>query len=438
MGTITNKAYFRRCLRKGDSLSIGYACISLGVEGTKLKGCTLKNATQDNLRNITVHNLLALEKMVDYNICRGITMFRISSNVIPFASHPVNSQEWWKEHSDIFIRMGSKIRKAGMRISLHPGQYTVLNSQSDEVVERAKKELGYHALFLDTLSVDPSNKIILHIGGIYGDKETAAKRFEMNYSSLTDAVRRRLVIENDERCFSIDQVLKVGIYLGIPVVFDNLHNSLNPSKEDITELEWIKHCSKTWREHDGNQKIHYSQQGINGKPGAHSASISIRPFLDFYNHVKGMKVDIMLEVKDKNLSALKCIYSVEKSTQIKGIQEEWARYKYLVLERSHTCYLELREMFKNQKSLSAVTFYEKIEEALSVIPTKGSVINASQHVWGYFKDFALVSEKARFNVILNNYKIGKITVSSLKSFLLKMAFKYNIEYLIHSYYFLFD
>lgn len=85
-----------------------------------------------------------------------------------------------------------------IRVSMHPGQYTVLNSPNDDVVKRAIEDLNYHVKVLDNFGVGENHKIILHIGGVYNDKEQAINRFADNYKRLNDQVRERLVIENDE------------------------------------------------------------------------------------------------------------------------------------------------------------------------------------------------------------------------------------------------
>nr|WP_051258531.1 hypothetical protein [Atopococcus tabaci] len=91
----------------------------------------------------------SFEKMVDYNIEEGIGLYRISSDLIPFGSSPVNGLRWWELFREDFERIGQKINQSGMRVSFHPGQYTVLNSPSEDVVERAIEDLRYHNLMLE-------------------------------------------------------------------------------------------------------------------------------------------------------------------------------------------------------------------------------------------------------------------------------------------------
>jgi len=137
-------------------------------------------------------------------------------------------------------------------------------------------------------------------------------RFIDNYHILDPSIKKRLVIENDDKLYTIDDVLSIGHELHIPVVFDNLHHEINPPSTKKSEFQRIDECSKTWRKKDGNQKIHYSQQNPKKRPGAHSESIEIQTFLDFIKELNRENIDIMLEVKDKNLSAINCIHYISQ------------------------------------------------------------------------------------------------------------------------------
>lgn len=291
-------------------MSIGYACLTVGVPNTGLSKCILRNANERKLNAITLSNLTALNAMIDYNIENEIMLYRISSDIIPFGSHPINQLFWWEDYKDILLSIGQKISNAGMRVSMHPGQYTVLNSQNPKVVEKAIEDLIYHEKFLSSLGMDAKCKMVLHIGGVYGDKVKAMKSFIQNYLLLPVEIRRRLIIENDDKNFTIQEVLSISLEIEAPVVFDNLHHELNPPKESQSEYEWIKKCESTWKSQDGKQKIHYSQQKEGGARGAHSDTISLPPFLEFHRNLPNQNIDIMLEVKDKNQSAIKCIKAV--------------------------------------------------------------------------------------------------------------------------------
>lgn len=417
-------------------MSIGYACLAVGVPNTGIKGCLLKNASEGKLAELIQHNLTSLQNIIDYNDANNVRLFRISSDIIPFGSSPANTLQWRSVFKEELSILGISIREAGIRVSMHPGQYTVLNSPDRQVAERAVDDLAYHSSFINSLEADFTNKIILHVGGVYGDKKSAVTRFSERYKDLDVSIKRRLVIENDDKSYHIGDVLELGSRLGIPVVYDNLHNKVNccdPSKNDCY---WISQCSASWKHEDGRQKVHYSQQNLHKSSGSHSESISVAEFLDFFAGLGEKKPDIMLEVKDKNLSAIKCIICTTPNKNIKALELEWSRYKYAVLEKSPNDYKKIRQLLKDKSSYPSIEFYQAIEHAYAQEAVKGNGVNAALHIWGYFKGMASTKEKERFFNLLKLYQESGSLALPLKRFLFKLANKYKQEYLVNSYYFI--
>ncbi len=290
-------------------MKIGYASKTVGVPNVTMRTARLNSVTDERLIELIKNNLTSLDRILDYNIKNDIKMFRISSDIIPFGSHEVNTLKWWEIFEEELTVIGEKARKNDMRLSMHPGQYTVLNSLDEDVVRRAREDLLYHTRFLDALGLDSSHKIILHIGGVYGDKAAAMKRFIRNYRTLEDPIQKRLIIENDDRQYTISEVLEIAYQIDIPVVFDNLHHESNLDSSK-SEMEWLLAARETWKVEDGWQKIHYSQQDPDKRVGAHTQTIDLAVFNTFYRELPTYKLDIMFEVKDKNLSALKGIHLI--------------------------------------------------------------------------------------------------------------------------------
>lgn len=295
-----------------NPMRIGYACLLVGVDKTTIRTCRLDSATPERLASLVSQNLDALNRMLEYNRANKIRMFRISSDIIPFGSNKAVSFPWKSLYAKELKALGQKAKHADIRLSMHPGQYTVLNSPHAHVVENAIRDLAYHCDFLDALGMNATHKIILHIGGIYGDKSAAIERFKSNYVLLDDRIKQRLIIENDDTCYTAEEVLAIGQDLKIPVVFDNLHHHINGSSVLRSPAEWIAACATTWRKKDGTQKIHYSQQAQGKREGSHSETIDLPAFLRFCKALPSIDLDIMLEVKDKNVSALKCIQAIER------------------------------------------------------------------------------------------------------------------------------
>ena len=416
-------------------MSIGYGCLNIGTPNTNIRSVMQRNATPEKLTEVTAHNLEALEKMVDYNIANDIRLYRISSDLIPFGLSPVNALDWPEIHKEDFERVGAKIRKSGMRVSLHPGQYTVLNSPTEDVGERAIADLIYHDKILAALGTDTTNKIVLHVGGIYGDKKEAIERFEQNFRRLPETVQNRLILENDDRLYNIEEVLELAHRLQIPAVYDNLHHAINPPASGGADPYWIAEAKKTWKMTDGNQKIHYSQQAPGKRPGAHTDTIDLETFLTFHDQLEDKQIDIMLEVKDKNLSAIKCQNATTTAPKVTLLEKEWGRYKYTILEKSPAVYQAIRTLLKDKEAYPVQEFYRLIDTAFAAEPSPGYAENAAAHVWGYFKKHATETERRQYEKNLSNYRNNTGTLATLKHQLFKLAEKYETDYLLQSLYF---
>ena len=416
-------------------MNIGYSCLAVGVAKTQIKGCVIGNATENRIAELIGQNLLALERMLDYNNQMGIRLFRMSSDIIPFGGNPANTLAWQKHFAPQLATLGEKARSLGIRLSMHPGQYTVLNSPRNEVVAAAISDLTYHADFMDAMGLGPEHKIILHVGGGYGDNRNAMERFARHAEGLSTQIMNRLVLENDERIFNIEEVLELSESVKLPVVFDLLHHHTNPKAPGDTLERWIEAAGKTWGPLDGPQKIHYSQQEPGKKPGAHSMTISLDAFLDFVDRVRQYNPDIMLEVKDKNLSAVKCINALAEDRKIGRLEQEWGRYKYNVLEHDPNGYNQIRQMLKNKTAYPVREFYDVLEESLRKPVVAGNARNAAEHVWGYFKNDVDNAEKAKFERLLANIGATSNATSSTKKFLQKLQEKFGDGYLKQSLYF---
>ncbi|MCE5188991.1 MAG: UV DNA damage repair endonuclease UvsE [Eubacteriales bacterium] len=415
-------------------MDIGYACLTVAVEGTAIKSCAAKNASPERLLSLAGDNFAALERMVDYNIANKIRLYRISSDLIPFGSSLAANLPWQSIHADRISSVAGKIAASGMRVSMHPGQYTVLNSADSGVVHRAMEDLHYHARVLDALSLDSSHKIILHIGGKYGEPKAALARFRSAYCDLDDSVRRRLVLENDGSVYTIAEVLDLCSSIGAPAVYDNLHNAIHPADGAKSDAFWVEACRPTWRAEDGAQKTHYSQPNPEKSRGAHSDTIALDPFLAYIAALPGVLPDIMLEVKDKNRSAVKCQLCLDPPNQ-RLLETEWGRYKYSVLERSPQIYQEIRTMLKNKSGNLAIPFYRLVESSLAQAEDRGRSVNALEHVWGYFSDCTTPSEQRKYSVLREAYLGGDLSILPVKHHLYRLAQTYRQDYLLGSYYF---
>jgi len=286
-------------------MKIGYPCINwtIGCKGNKT--FRLKSYSEDRLIETVNNNLDCLKKILNYNIKNNFLFFRITSDLIPFASHPICTFNWQDFFKQKFLELGEIIKDNDIRISMHPDQFIVLNSNREEVVNRSIKELEYHADVLDLMNLESDAKIQLHIGGAYGDKQKSISRFNEKYKKLDFKIKKRLVIENDDKIFSLKDCLNLFDKSGIPILFDVLHHKVLGDDEKIESV--LEKQRKTWKKSDGIPMIDYSSQKDGFRPGSHAESIDLKDFKNFINDSKGYDFDIMLEIKDKEKSAFKAL-----------------------------------------------------------------------------------------------------------------------------------
>lgn len=248
-------------------------------------------------------NLESLKQIVLWNHQHNIHLFRITSQLIPFGSHPVNSGIWKKKLQIQFQEIGKIILDSGMRVSMHPGQYTVLNSPTENTYQNALADLDYHSTILDSFGLDHTHRIVLHGGGGYGNKEKSLQVLAERIKKLPQTIYMRLSLENDDVVFTAEEILKVCMLTKIPGVLDVFHHRILPGNHPLSITELIDLYKNTWSSPE-RQKIHYSNQNELKLRGAHADSISVEEFNNFYSIVKDMDLDIMLEVKDKEQSLL--------------------------------------------------------------------------------------------------------------------------------------
>jgi len=283
-------------------MRIGYACINRSIGCTASRTFRLASYTEERIRDTVNGNLACLEKILTYNTLHGLLFFRITSDLVPFASHPVCTYPWQEEFVGEFEKIGEYIRQQGFRISMHPDQFVLLNAPDKGVLQRSIDDLVYHVQVLDLMGLEPSAKVQVHVGGVYGDKAAGIDRFVNQYDLLDMALRDRLVIENDERLYTLSDCLAIHERTGIPVIADTFHHFLYNNGEQFTSL--LDPVRKTWKANDGIPMIDYSSQEPGKRVGAHAMHIVTEDFRQFLKETLPADFDIMLEIKDKEKSAL--------------------------------------------------------------------------------------------------------------------------------------
>lgn len=266
-------------------MRLGYPCINRSLSCRSSKTFRLASFSSERFRSTVAANLECLSEILSFNAGSDLLFFRITSDLIPFASHPINTVPWQEAFRSEFRRIGSFIKNNHMRVSMHPDQFVVLNAKDEGIVKRSVAELVYHADVLDLLSTGHEAKIQAHLGGVYGDKDASIARFVERALALPRRVLKRLVIENDERLFGLRDCLAVHKKTCLPVILDVFHHSCNHNGESIREA--IILAGRTWRRQDGPPIIDYSTQQKGKRLGTHALTIDLRHFRTFLSNLHG-------------------------------------------------------------------------------------------------------------------------------------------------------
>ena len=302
-------------------MSIGYACINMQLSypqkyGGKEKGVepittgrsmikrTFQTKGLDYASELTLKNVKDLNGIISWNVLNGYDFYRMSSGLAPW-----KTEYDWEDLKDIdsirrwFHSAGTMAKTHNVRLTSHPGPYNVLVSPKEEVVENCIKDLTIHGDEFDMmgLSRTPYNKINIHLGGAYGDKEASMKRFVKNFPRLPESVRSRLTLENDDKAsmYSVKD-LYYGIYkkIGIPIVFDYHHHQFCTG--GMSEQEALEMALSTWG--DVKPVTHYSESR---RDEQEDKTIRVQAHSDYvYDKIEmyGNDFDIMVEAKAKELA----------------------------------------------------------------------------------------------------------------------------------------
>ena len=283
-------------------MKIGYPCINRSIGCSSNKKFRLANFTEEKFNETVRNNLSCLDKIVDYNVENNMLFLRISSETIPFASHEVCTLDWKKIFKNELNNIGIKLKENKFRVSMHPGQFTLLNSPNEKIVEKSLAELEYHADFLNAMGLDNTAKIQIHVGGVYGDKDSAIKRFINTFGIASNKIKSRLAIENDDYHYSVKDCLRINKETNIPIILDNLHlECLNDGESLIEAYNIIK---GTWSKEDGIPMLDYSSQQKDARIGKHTEHLDSNHFKEFIDIMQNQEFDLMFEIKDKERSVL--------------------------------------------------------------------------------------------------------------------------------------
>jgi UV DNA damage endonuclease len=300
-------------------VKLGFAVKVLGGRG--LPSHDTRRWQSDPHLRVSLEHLRAI---FGYLEDQRIGMYRMTASLAPYATHPdmPRFHGQVEECRDDLAELGREARRIGLRLSSHPGQYVVLNSEDPRVRDLAVAELEVQAALMDAMGLGPEAVVVLHVGGAAGGMEAGLDRFEAGVDRLSEAARARLVVENDDRTFALSHVLSLHERTGLRVVWDILHHHCN-DPDGVSDREALTRALATWP--DGvTPKIHYSSpktaaEERTKKVGrrverslvlpqlrAHADLIDPIGFEHFLRETAaGLDFDVMLEAKAKDLALLR-------------------------------------------------------------------------------------------------------------------------------------
>ena len=289
-------------------MSLGYACINMALaeQGiTTNKGMIKRTFGEKGIQyasQLALQNVQALLEILKWNVTNGIRVFRITSELFPWASeYKLEAMPDFKEIRSILEACG----KLPIRVSTHPGPFNKV-AGSGPTLANTIKDLEIHSQLFDVMGLEPShwNKINIHVGGAYGDKEETIKRFATNFKLLSSNLQKRLTIENDDKpgLYTVAELYPLHNAIGIPIVFDYFHHKLYPGL--LSEEEAFLKAYDTWG--DIRPVFHYSSSRRENEDPTSKREAHADYIYEAIN-TYGKEVDIVLEAKMKEKAVLNYI-----------------------------------------------------------------------------------------------------------------------------------
>lgn len=293
--------------------NLGYACINmtLGKKGI-LTGRAMRKSTLDAkglpyASQLALENAKDLKTILEWNVDHGIYFFRIGSDLFPWGNKiDITKLPDYNEIVKVLNDCGDYARANNIRLTTHPGPFNLLASDKEEVVLNTILDLEMHSTLFDLLKLDetPFNKINIHVGATYGNKEVAIYRWKQNFKRLSLSCQKRLTLENDDKesMYSVKDLYD-SVYqdIGIPIVFDIHHHNFNTGGMDHSEA--MKLACSTWPK-GIRPVVHYSESKAlhenNNKIKLQAHSDFISDFIQTHDN----DVDVMIEAKAKELALL--------------------------------------------------------------------------------------------------------------------------------------
>ncbi len=282
------------------SMTVKNASPSKTMTATNFEKLADREAALRKLERIAEENLANTLRLLRHNRAHDVKMYRFSSKLIPLIGHKlVEGWDPFPRLEEAFRAIGDYVKQHQMRVSFHPDHFTVLSTPRSEVLQSSFEDLDRHVRMLESMGLDETAMCNIHIGGTYGNKEKSFARFLDNFSKLSERIRRRITLENDDKTFTAAETLQACQRVGVPMVLDIHHHMVNPGQETIDQL-WPD-IVKTWS-NTLPPKIHASSPKSEKDPRGHADFVEVDNMLKFFQTAVSScdRLDVMLEAKQKD------------------------------------------------------------------------------------------------------------------------------------------
>lgn len=163
----------------------------------------------EKLLDVTRQNIENTLRVLQYNTAHQIEVYRMSSSIVPLATHPEIEWDFVTPFKKEWKQLGDWATAHKMRLSFHPNQFTLFTSPKPEITQNAVKDMEFHYKMLDAMGIADTSFINIHVGGAYGDKESALVRVHDNLKSLPMHIKERMTLENDDKTYTASETLGV-------------------------------------------------------------------------------------------------------------------------------------------------------------------------------------------------------------------------------------
>lgn len=283
-----------------------------------------REAAIRKLERIAESNIENCLRLLKHNAANQIHFFRLSSRLIPLANHEeILDWNFIKPLKEPLQRMADYIKEYPARIDFHPDHFVVLNTPDKEILKNSLKTLSLHEALLKGMDINQEHRCVLHVGGGYDDKEKALELFIHNWGYIRPSIQRMIMLENDDKTFTVNNTLYLCEKLGIPMVFDYHHHLAN---HEDTEKDWFEQWGriiKTWEHSALPIKMHISSPRSEKDYRAHADYVDPEMFLQFLQQIKGTVPEIhcMIEAKQKDLALFQLVKDLQELGGFKWIDQ---------------------------------------------------------------------------------------------------------------------